>query len=693
MTRKTNLDNYRNIGIMAHIDAGKTTTTERILYYTGVSHKIGEVHDGAATMDWMEQEQERGITITSAATTCFWNEKRINIIDTPGHVDFTIEVERSLRVLDGSVCVFDSVAGVEPQSETVWRQADKYGVPRMCFVNKMDRIGANFYRCVDMIVDRLGAKPLVIQLPLGSESNFKGLIDLVRMKAVIWQEETLGAKFADEEIPDDMIDEANKYREKLVETVVELDDEIMEKYLDGTSPTEEQIKSLIRKGTIGSKFVPVLCGSAFKNKGVQPMLDAVVDFLPSPLDVPAIKGIKYQKEDEAITRKSSDTEPFSALAFKIMNDPFVGSLTFMRVYSGKIEAGSSVLNSVKDKRERFGRMLQMHSNSREDIKTAYAGDIIAVAGLKDTTTGDTLCDPEDAVILERMEFPDPVIEVAVEPKTKADQEKMGVALQRLAAEDPSFKVSVDHESGQTVMKGMGELHLEILVDRMLREFKVDATVGAPQVAYRETITQPASVDYTHKKQSGGAGQFAKVVMEFEPLSKGDGFIFESKIVGGRVPKEYIPGVEKGLKASIETGFLAGFPVIDFKCTLVDGAFHDVDSSVMAFEIAARAAFREAMPKAKAVLLEPMMKVEVVTPEEYMGDIIGDLNSRRGQVSGMEQRGVNHVVNGMVPLANMFGYVNNLRSMSQGRASYTMTFDHYEEVPHNVAEEVKEKVSG
>ena len=693
MTRKTNLDNYRNIGIMAHIDAGKTTTTERILYYTGVSHKIGEVHDGAATMDWMEQEQERGITITSAATTCFWNDKRINIIDTPGHVDFTIEVERSLRVLDGSVCVFDSVAGVEPQSETVWRQADKYGVPRMCFVNKMDRIGANFYRCVDMIVDRLGAKPLVIQLPLGSESNFKGLIDLVRMKAVIWQEETLGAKFADEEIPDDMIDEANKYREKLVETVVELDDEIMEKYLDGTSPTEEQIKSLIRKGTIGSTFVPVLCGSAFKNKGVQPMLDAVVDFLPSPLDVPAIKGIKYQKEDEAITRKSSDTEPFSALAFKIMNDPFVGSLTFMRVYSGKIEAGSSVLNSVKDKRERFGRMLQMHSNSREDIKTAYAGDIIAVAGLKDTTTGDTLCDSEDAVVLERMEFPDPVIEVAVEPKTKADQEKMGVALQRLAAEDPSFKVSVDHESGQTVMKGMGELHLEILVDRMLREFKVDATVGAPQVAYRETITQPASVDYTHKKQSGGAGQFAKVVMEFEPLSKGDGFIFESKIVGGRVPKEYIPGVEKGLKASIETGFLAGFPVIDFKCTLVDGAFHDVDSSVMAFEIAARAAFREAMPKAKAVLLEPMMKVEVVTPEEYMGDIIGDLNSRRGQVSGMEQRGVNHVVNGMVPLANMFGYVNNLRSMSQGRASYTMTFDHYEEVPHNVAEEVKEKVSG
>ena len=693
MSRTTPLEDYRNIGIMAHIDAGKTTTTERILYYTGVSHKIGEVHDGAATMDWMEQEQERGITITSAATTCFWGNKRINIIDTPGHVDFTIEVERSLRVLDGSVCVFDSVAGVEPQSETVWRQADKYGVPRMCFVNKMDRVGADFYRCVDMIVERLGATPLVLQLPLGSESNFKGVIDLILMKAIVWQEETLGAKFTYEEIPDDIKADSEKYREKLIEMVVELDDSIMEKYLDGTMPSEEEIKKLIRKGTIESKFVPVLCGSSFKNKGVQPMLDAVVDYLPSPLDVEAIKGIEYKNEENSIVRKSSDDEPFSALAFKIMNDPFVGSLTFLRIYSGTVEAGSSVLNSVKDKRERFGRMLQMHSNSREDIKTAYAGDIIAVAGLKDTTTGDTLCDSEKAVILERMEFPDPVIEVAVEPKTKADQEKMGIALQRLAAEDPSFKVSIDHESGQTVMKGMGELHLEILVDRMLREFKVDATVGAPQVAYRETITQPTSVDYTHKKQSGGAGQFAKVVLDFEPLEKGEGVIFDSKIVGGRVPKEYIPGVEKGIKLSTETGFLAGFPVIDFKCTLVDGAFHDVDSSVMAFEIAARAAFREAMPKAKAVLLEPMMKVEVVTPEEYMGDIIGDLNSRRGQVSGMEQRGVNHVVNSMVPLANMFGYVNNLRSMSQGRASYTMTFDHYEEVPHNVAEEVKEKVSG
>ena len=693
MTRTTDLNDYRNIGIMAHIDAGKTTTTERILYYTGVSHKIGEVHDGAATMDWMEQEQERGITITSAATTCFWNDKRINIIDTPGHVDFTIEVERSLRVLDGSVCVFDSVAGVEPQSETVWRQADKYGVPRMCFINKMDRVGADFYRCVDMIVDRLGATPLVIQLPLGSESNFKGLIDLVKMKSIVWQEESLGAKFVYEDISDDMKAKADEYREKLIETIVELDDSVMEKYLDGEIPSDETIKGLIRKGTISSKFVPVLCGSAFKNKGVQPMLDAVIDFLPSPLDVPAIKGVKYRDEDVQVKRESSDSEPFSALAFKIMNDPFVGSLTFMRIYSGKIEVGSSVLNSVKDKKERFGRMLQMHSNSREDIKVAYAGDIIAVAGLKDTTTGDTLCNQDDAVILERMEFPDPVIEVAVEPKTKADQEKMGVALQRLAAEDPSFKVSVDHESGQTVMKGMGELHLEILVDRMQREFKVDATVGAPQVAYRETITKAASIDYTHKKQSGGAGQFAKVVLEFEPLDKGEGVVFESKIVGGRVPREYIPGVEKGIKSSTETGFLAGFPVIDFKCTLVDGAFHDVDSSVMAFEIASRAAFREAMPKANAVLLEPMMKVEVVTPEEYMGDIIGDLNSRRGQVSGMEQRGVNHVVNSMVPLANMFGYVNNLRSMSQGRASYTMTFDHYEQVPHNVAEEVKEKVSG
>ena len=692
MTRKTELQNYRNIGIMAHIDAGKTTTTERILYYTGVSHKIGEVHDGAATMDWMEQEQERGITITSAATTCFWNDKRINIIDTPGHVDFTIEVERSLRVLDGAVCVFDSVAGVEPQSETVWRQADKYGVPRMCFVNKMDRTGANFYRCVDMIKDRLGAVPLVIQLPIGSEADFKGCVDLIKMQAIVWEDESLGAKFNYSEIPSDMLEKSTKYREELIETIVDMDDSIMEKYLEGEVPSEEQIKNLIRKGTIDSKFVAVLCGSAFKNKGVQPMLDSVIDFLPSPLDVPAIKGIKYKSEDVEI-RKSSDTEPFSALAFKIMNDPFVGSLTFMRVYSGSVEAGSSVLNSVKDKKERFGRMLQMHSNSREDIKTAYAGDIIAVAGLKDTTTGDTLCDSEKGVILERMEFPDPVIEVAVEPKTKADQEKMSIALQRLAAEDPSFKVSVDHESGQTVMKGMGELHLEILVDRMQREFKVDASVGAPQVAYRETITNQTTVDYTHKKQSGGAGQFAKIVLEFEPLEKGSGVLFESKIVGGRVPKEYIPGVEKGIKLSTESGFLAGFPVIDFKCKLVDGAYHDVDSSVMAFEIAARAAFREAMPKAKAVLLEPMMKVEVVTPEEYMGDIIGDLNSRRGQVSGMEQRGVNHVVNSMVPLANMFGYVNNLRSMSQGRASYTMTFDHYEQVPQNVAEEVKEKVSG
>ena len=692
MSRSTPLNDYRNIGIMAHIDAGKTTTTERILYYTGKSYKIGEVHDGAATMDWMEQEQERGITITSAATTCYWRDKRINIIDTPGHVDFTIEVERSLRVLDGAVAVFDSVAGVEPQSETVWRQANKYSVPRMCFVNKMDRIGADFYRCVEMIEDRLGSNPLVIQLPIGAESNYEGLIDLITMKEIIWKEESLGAEFEYKDIRDELKEEAEKYRTSLVEMAVEQDDNVMEQYLEGNEPSEESLKECIRLGVLNQSFVPVLNGTAFKNKGVQPLLDAVVDFMPSPTDVEAIKGINPDSEDE-ITRKSSDEEPLSLLAFKVMNDSFVGNLTFARIYSGVIKSGETLINTVKGKKERIGRMLLMHANSREEIKEAYAGDIVALVGLKDTTTGDTLCHAEDQVILERMEFPDPVIEVAVEPKTKADQEKMGIALQRLAKEDPSFRVASDDESGQTVISGMGELHLDILVDRMKREFKVEANVGAPQVAYRETITKNASIDYTHKKQSGGAGQFAKVVMEFEPLEKGGGVIFESKIVGGRVPKEYIPGVEKGIKSSTETGFLAGFPVIDFKCTLVDGAFHDVDSSVMAFEIASRAAFREAMEKASAVLLEPMMRVEVVTPEEYMGDVIGDLNSRRGQVSGMEQRGVNHVVNGMVPLANMFGYVNNLRSMSQGRASYTMTFDHYEQVPHNVAEEVKEKVSG
>ncbi|MEP0708188.1 MULTISPECIES: elongation factor G [Hyphomicrobiales] len=691
MARKTKLEDYRNIGIMAHIDAGKTTTTERILYYTGVSHKIGEVHDGAATMDWMEQEQERGITITSAATTCFWKDKRINIIDTPGHVDFTIEVERSLRVLDGAVTVFDSVAGVEPQSETVWRQADKYRVPRMCFVNKMDRMGANFYRCVDMIVTRLGATPLVLQLPIGAESEFEGLIDLVTMKEIIWKDESLGAEFEYRDIREDMKAQADDYRSKLVETAVEMDDTAMEAYLDGTEPDETTLKGLIRKGTISRKFVPVLCGSAFKNKGVQPMLDAVVDFLPSPLQVDRMQGID-PKTEEPDTRGASDEEPLSVLAFKIMNDPFVGSLTFCRIYSGVLTTGASVLNSTKENRERIGRMLQMHANHREDIKEAYAGDIVAVAGLKNTTTGDTLCDPLKPIILERMEFPEPVIEVAVEPKTKADQEKMGLALNRLAQEDPSFRVSVDEESGQTVIKGMGELHLDILVDRMRREFKVEANVGAPQVAYRETLTKRAEIDYTHKKQTGGSGQFARVKIVFEPGEPGSGFQFESKIVGGSVPKEYIPGVQKGVESVKDSGPLAGFPMIDFKATLMDGAYHDVDSSVMAFEIASRAAFREGAQQAGVKLLEPIMSVEVVTPEEYMGDVIGDLNSRRGQISGTEQRGIAQVIHAMVPLANMFGYVNTLRSMSQGRAQYTMQFDHYEQVPQAVSDEVRAKLA-
>src|SRR5690554_2486903 len=689
MARTTKLEDYRNIGIMAHIDAGKTTTTERILYYTGVNHKLGETHDGSATMDWMEQEQERGITITSAATTCFWKGKRINIIDTPGHVDFTIEVERSLRVLDGAVTVFDSVAGVEPQSETVLRQADKYNVPRMCFVNKMDRMGANFYRCVDMIVDRLGATPLVLQLPVGSEAEFEGLVDLIQMKEFIWKEESLGAEFECREIRDDLKDKAEEYRSKLVETAVEMDDAAMEAYLEGTEPDEATLKQLIRKGTIARKFVPVLCGSAFKNKGVQAMLDAVVDFLPSPVDIDSVEGID-PKTEQTITRKTSDDAPLSVLAFKIMNDPFVGSLTFCRVYSGVLTTGVGVLNSTKDSRERVGRMLLMHANHREDIKEACAGDIVAVAGLKNVTTGDTLCDPLKPIILERMEFPEPVIEVAVEPKTKADQEKMGLALNRLAQEDPSFRVSVDHESGQTVIKGMGELHLDILVDRMRREFKVDANVGAPQVAYRETLTKRAEIDYTHKKQTGGSGQFARVKIIFEPGEPGSGFEFESKIVGGSVPKEYVPGVQKGVESVKDSGPLAGFPMIDFKATLVDGAYHDVDSSVMAFEIAARAAFREGAQQAGVKLLEPIMKVEVVTPEDYMGDIIGDLNSRRGQISGTEQRGIAQVIHAMVPLANMFGYVNTLRSMSQGRAQYTMQFDHYEQVPQAVSDEVRAK---
>jgi len=692
MARSTSLDRYRNIGIMAHIDAGKTTTTERILYYTGRSYKIGEVHDGNATMDWMEQEQERGITITSAATTTMWRDHRVNIIDTPGHVDFTIEVERSLRVLDGAVAVFDSVAGVEPQSETVWRQADKYAVPRICFVNKMDRIGADFYRCVDMIIDRLGATPLVTQLPVGSEAEFAGVIDLLKMQAIIWKDESLGAEFEYTDIPADLQDQAAEYREKLVETAVEQDDDAMEAYLEGNEPDEETLIKCIHKGTVNLDFVPVLCGSAFKNKGVQPLLDSVVDYLPSPTEVAAIKGIDV-KTDEEIQRNNSDDEPFSALAFKIMNDPFVGSLTFARVYSGVVESGQSIMNSVKGKRERVGRMLLMHANDREDIKEARAGDIVALAGLKETTTGDTLCDPDNQVILERMEFPDPVIEIAVEPKTKGDQEKMGQALARLAAEDPSFRVTTDHESGQTVIKGMGELHLEILVDRMKREFKVDANVGQPQVAYRETIKVPADIDYTHKKQTGGAGQFARIKVKFEPLPPGSGFEFINSTVGGSVPKEYVPGVEKGINSAMESGPLSGFPVTDLKAELYDGDSHDVDSSVMAFEIAARAAFREGVLKGKPALLEPMMKVEVVTPEEYMGDIIGDLNSRRGNVNSMDQRGNARVINAMVPLANMFGYVNTLRSMSQGRAQFTMHFDHYAETPHAVSEEVRERLAG
>ncbi|MHC8509389.1 MAG: elongation factor G [Rhodospirillales bacterium] len=692
MARTTPLESYRNIGIMAHIDAGKTTTTERILYYTGISHKIGEVHDGNATMDWMEQEQERGITITSAATTCFWNDHRINIIDTPGHVDFTIEVERSLRVLDGAVAVFDSVAGVEPQSETVWRQADKYNVPRMCFINKMDRMGADFYRCVDMIIDRLGAVPAVCQLPIGSESDFVGVIDLIHNRAIIWKDESLGAEFEYTDIPADMADKAAGYREKLIELAVEHDDAAMEAYLEGNEPAADVLKTCLRKGTIAAAFVPVLCGSAFKNKGVQPLLDAVVDFLPSPLEVPAIKGVKAGTEEE-IERKSSDDEPFSALAFKIMNDPFVGSLTFCRIYSGVLETGSSVVNSVKDKRERVGRMLQMHANSREDIKETRAGDIVAIAGLKDTTTGDTLCDAQNSVILERMDFPDPVIEIAVEPKTKADQEKMGVALNRLAAEDPSFRVTTDSESGQTVIKGMGELHLEIIVDRMKREFKVDANIGPPQVAYRETIGAPYDIDYTHKKQTGGSGQFARVKMTFTPGEESSGVTFESSVVGGNVPREFVPGVEKGVRTQCDSGVAWGFPIIDVHINLYDGASHDVDSSVMAFEIASRAAVREAMKKAGQKLLEPMMKVEVVTPEDYMGDIIGDLSSRRGQVSGMEDRGNAKVIDAKVPLANMFGYVNTLRSMSQGRAQFTMHFAHYSEVPTAVAEEVQQRLAG
>jgi elongation factor G len=689
MPRTHAIEDYRNFGIMAHIDAGKTTTTERILYYTGKSHKIGEVHEGAATMDWMEQEQERGITITSAATTCFWRDKRLNIIDTPGHVDFTIEVERSLRVLDGAVCVLDGNQGVEPQTETVWRQADRYDVPRVVFVNKMDKIGADFFKCVSDIIDRVAGKPVCLQLPIGAENNFQGVIDLIKMKAIVWSGEALGAKFDEVEVPADLKDQAAEYRTKLVEAAVELDDDAMTAYLDGQEPDEATLRTLVRKAVQARAFHPVLCGSAFKNKGVQPLLDAVVDYLPSPADRGAVEGIDFRTE-EPVTRKPSDDEPFSMLAFKIMDDPFVGTITFCRVYSGKVESGASLLNSTRDKKERVGRMLLMHANNREDIKEAYAGDIVALAGLKEVRTGDTLCDPNKAVILEKMEFPDPVIEIAVEPKSKADQEKLGVALSKLAAEDPSFRVSTDQESGQTILKGMGELHLDIKIDILKRTYKVEANVGAPQVAYREKITRRTEIDYTHKKQTGGSGQFARVKFVVEPNEPGAGYEFESKIVGGSVPKEYIPGVEKGLESVLGSGVLAGFPVVDLKVQLVDGAYHEVDSSALAFEIASRAALREGLQKGHSVLLEPIMKVEVVTPEDYTGSVIGDLNSRRGQIQGQDMRGNAVVINAMVPLANMFGYVNTLRSMTQGRATYTMQFDHYEEVPRGEAEKVVAK---
>jgi elongation factor G len=688
MPRSHPIEDYRNFGIMAHIDAGKTTTTERILYYTGKSHKIGEVHDGAATMDFMEQEQERGITITSAATTAIWKGKRLNIIDTPGHVDFTIEVERSLRVLDGAVVVLDGNQGVEPQTETVWRQGDKYRVPRIVFANKMDKIGADFFQCLKDIIDRLGAKPVAIQLPIGAESQFKGLIDLVRMKGVVWEDEALGANFKDIDIPADLLDQAKEYREKMIEAAVELDDDAMTAYLEGNEPDEATLKRLIRKAVLTGAFYPVLCGSAFKNKGVQPLLDAVVDYLPSPVDVPAIKGVDHKGEE--ITRKADDREPMSLLAFKIMDDPFVGTITFCRIYSGTLSSGTGVVNSTRERKERVGRMLLMHANNREDIKEAYAGDIVALAGLKETRTGDTLCDPDKQVILEKMEFPEPVIEIAIEPKSKADQEKLGVALAKLANEDPSFRVSTDQESGQTILKGMGELHLDIKVDILKRTYKVDANIGAPQVAYREKITRTVTKDYTHKKQTGGTGQYARVKFVVEPNEPGKGYEFESKIVGGNVPKEYIPGVEKGLESVLASGVLAGFPVVDLKVTLIDGAYHEVDSSALAFEIASRAALREALQEGKSVLLEPIMKVEVVTPEDYTGSVIGDLNSRRGQIQGQDMRGNANVVNAMVPLANMFGYVGVLRSMSQGRATFTMQFDHYEQVPSNVAQEVQAK---
>ncbi|KAE9459436.1 hypothetical protein C3L33_08647, partial [Rhododendron williamsianum] len=689
--RAVPLDDYRNIGIMAHIDAGKTTTTERILYYTGRNYKIGEVHEGTATMDWMEQEQERGITITSAATTTFWDKHRINIIDTPGHVDFTLEVERALRVLDGAICLFDSVAGVEPQSETVWRQADKYGVPRICFVNKMDRMGANFFRTRDMIITNLGAKPLVLQIPIGAEDNFQGVVDLIKMKAIVWSGEELGAKFEYQDVPADLQELAEDYKAQLIENIVELDDEAMLGYLEGVEPDEETIKKLIRKGTIVGNFVPVLCGSAFKNKGVQPLLDAVVDYLPSPLDVPPMKGTDPDDPEVTIERAASDEEPFSGLAFKIMSDPFVGSLTFVRVYSGKLMAGSSVLNSNKGKKERIGRLLEMHANSREDVKVALAGDIIALAGLKDTITGETLCDSEKPIVLERMEFPDPVIKVAIEPNTKADVDKMSMGLIKLAQEDPSFHFSRDEETNQTVIEGMGELHLEIIVDRLKREFKVDATVGAPQVNYRESISRTSEVRYVHKKQSGGQGQFAEISMRFEPMESGSGYEFKSEIKGGSVPREYIPGVMKGLEECMSNGVLAGFPVVDVRAVLVDGTYHDVDSSVLAFQLAARGAFREGIRKAGPRLLEPIMRVEVVTPDEHLGDVIGDLNSRRGQINSFgDKPGGLKVVDSLVPLAEMFQYVSTLRGMTKGRASYTMQLAKFDVVPQHIQTKLSEK---
>ncbi|WP_020572746.1 elongation factor G [Parafrankia discariae] len=685
----------RNIGIMAHIDAGKTTTTERILFYTGVNYKIGEVHEGGATMDWMEQEQERGITITSAATTCSWRDHTINIIDTPGHVDFTVEVERSLRVLDGAVAVFDAVAGVEPQSETVWKQADRYDVPRIAFVNKMDRVGAEFHRCVDMMVDRLDATPAVIQLPWGVEADFRGVIDLIRMKGLLWHTEDKGASFETVDIPSDHAEAAQEWREKLVETVAENDDELMELYLEGVEPTEEQLMAALRRATVASKINPVLCGSAFKNKGVQPMLDAVVDFLPSPTDIGSVTGHAVGKEETEIVREADDDAPFSALAFKIMSDPYVGKLTYIRVYSGKITSGTAVLNSTKDRKERIGRILQMHANHREDRDGVGAGQIVAVVGLKNTTTGDTLCDPNSPVILESMIFPAPVIDVAIEPKTKADQQKLGTAIQRLTEEDPTFQVRTDEETGQTVIAGMGELHLEVFVDRMRREYGVEANVGKPQVAYRETIRRKVEkVDYTHKKQTGGSGQYARVIIDLEPSGgDGGGYEFENKVTGGRIPREFIPSVDAGCQEAMEFGVLAGYPLVDVKVTLRDGQFHEVDSSELAFKIAGSMAFKDAARKADPVILEPLMSVEVTTPEDHMGDVIGDLNSRRGQIQAMDERGGSRIVKALVPLSEMFGYVGDLRSKTSGRASYSMQFDSYAEVPQNVAKEIIAKARG